>query len=680
MLLAATAIAAPTGLLAQVLAPTATQTPAEPGVPTAQELSRISPSGGYLAARHAAARRDWAAASAYYRNALKSAPRNPELLSRAFLAVLFDGDIDEATRLADRILQLDRNDRTARLVLGVRALKQKQYVVARQHLALSVGGPITDLAAALLSAWTYANPTEQATAVSTIDKLSGADWYAIFKDLHAGMILDLVGNKKEAGRRLEKAYKADSSALRVVEAYGRWASRNAPKGEATKIYESFDKVLARHPLIVSAIDQLKTTTPVPAATTPAGSPLPVLTMLRTGASGDAVKRVQASLGINVDGVFGPPTARAVKEFQRKNGLRADGVVGPLTYAKLKIEQAPAAPAAPVVSAAPKSGSDELPPLVDSPQAGAAEVLYGIGASLGRRGGDDLGLVYLQLALYLMPQHGLTLLSLADIYEGQKNHALAIKIYERVPKDSPLRRNADIQIAVNLDAMEKADEAKQRLEKLIAERPKDLDAIMALGTIQRVRKEFDGCADTYGKGIATLSKSEKSNWVIYYYRGICYERGKKWDKAEVDLKKSLELEPDQPHVLNYLGYSWVDQGVHLEEGMRMIKLAVEKKPDDGYIVDSLGWAFYRIGNFEEATKHLERAVELKPDDPTINDHLGDAYWKIGRQLEARFQWMHARDLKPEPEELTKIDEKLKHGMRDEPTPSADAEKKKRDGGG
>ena len=468
-----------------------------------------------------------------------------------------------------------------------------------------------------------------------------------------------------------------------------------PRAKPSKIYESFDKVLARHPLISSAIDQLKSAqVPVPAASAPAAGPLPALTMLRTGASGDVVKRVQASLGINPDGVFNPVTVRAVKEFQRKNGLKADGIVGPATYAKLKIDAAPAsapaapasapaapaaAPATPVVAAAPK-GSDELPPLVNSIQAGAAEMLYGIGASLGRRGGDD-GLVALQLAIYLAPQHGLTLLSLADLYEAQKNHALAIRVYERIAKDSPLRRNADIQIAVNLDAMEKADEAKQRLEKLIAERPTELEAIMALGTIQRVRKEFDGCADTYGKGIATLAKAEKPHWLIYYYRGICYERGKKWDRAELDLKKSLELEPDQPHVLNYLGYSWVDQGVHLEEGMRMIRLAVEKRPDDGYIVNSLGWAFYRVGNFDEATKHLERAVELKPDDPTINDHLGDAYWKIGRRLEARFQWMHARDLKPEPEELVKIEEKLRHGMHEEPAPSADADKtKKRDGGG
>jgi tetratricopeptide (TPR) repeat protein len=123
------------------------------------------------------------------------------------------------------------------------------------------------------------------------------------------------------------------------------------------------------------------------------------------------------------------------------------------------------------------------------------------------------------------------------------------------------------------------------------------------------------------------------------------------------------------VLNYLGYSWVDQGVNLDEGMRMIKRSVEQRPDDGYIVDSLGWAHYRLGNFEEAVKQLERAVELKPMDPTINDHLGDAYWRVGRLLEAKFQWTHARDLKPEPEELTKIESKLSYGLAEEPSSSA-----------
>ena len=161
-------------------------------------------------------------------------------------------------------------------------------------------------------------------------------------------------------------------------------------------------------------------------------------------------------------------------------------------------------------------------------------------------------------------------------------------------------------------------------------------------------------------------NDKANSVYYYYRGICEERSKQWPKAEADMRKALELQPDQPHVLNYLGYSWIDQGINLDEGMKMIKRAVEQRPDDGYIVDSLGWAYFRIGNYEEAVKNLERAIDLKPEDPTINDHLGDAYWRVGRKLEAKFQWAHARDLKPEPDDLPKIEAKIENGLPDDPS--------------
>jgi tetratricopeptide (TPR) repeat protein len=565
----------------------AAQVPDAPGTtaqaPSAQELNRITPSGSYLAARHAHLQRDSSAASAYYRAALKSDPRNSELLERAFLAVLADGELEEAVKLADRILQLDKNNRIARLVAGVRAIKQKQYAPARQHIAQSVRGPITDLTATLLTAWSMQGAGDVKGAIDTIDRLAGPDWYAIFKDLHAGLILDLAGQKKEAGRRFEKAHKLDSTALRVVDAYGRWASRNGSKEEALKIYEAFDQVLPRHPLITDAME-------------------------------------------------------AVRQGQK------------------------------------------LSPLADTPQAGAAEVLYGLGASLGRRGGEDLGLVYLQLGLSLSPQHPLALLSLADLYEVLKKPQHAIKVYERVPPKSPLRRNAEIQLAVNLDSLDKTDEAKQRLDKLIAARPNDQEAIMALGTILRGRKQFAECGDVYGKAVEQIGQPQKANWLAFYFRGICFERSKQWPKAEADLKKALELFPEEPHVLNYLGYSWVDQGLNLDEGMRMIRRAVEQRPDDGYIVDSLGWAYYRIQNYEDAVKHLERAVELKPEDPTINDHLGDAYWKVGRVLEAQFQWSHARDLKPEPDELPKIEDKLKSGMRDDPAPSAAAEKKNGGNGG
>jgi Flp pilus assembly protein TadD len=245
----------------------------------------------------------------------------------------------------------------------------------------------------------------------------------------------------------------------------------------------------------------------------------------------------------------------------------------------------------------------------------------------------------------------------------KKPALAIKVFERVPATSPLKHNVEIQLAMDLDQLERTDEAKKHLEKVIAVKPEDMEAIIALANIQRERKQYDGCAETYGKAINLLAQPVKSNWTTFYFRGICYERSKQWAKAELDFKKALELYPNEPRVLNYLGYSWIDQGVHLDDGMDMIKKSVEQRPDDGYIVDSLGWAYYRLGNYDEAVKHLEHAVELKPVDPTINDHLGDVYWKVDRMLEAKFQWSHARDLKPEQDELAKIERKLKVGLQD-----------------
>jgi tetratricopeptide (TPR) repeat protein len=551
--------------------------------PTPQDLSHSTASGSYLAARHAGVERDSETAAAYYLNVLKADPRNADLLSRTFLSVLTDGDIDEAGRLADRLIQLDRTDRIARLVIGVRALKQKQYAIARQNFAQSVRGPVTDLTATLLSAWALAGAGDTHAAIDTLDRLAGPDWYAIFKDLHGGLILDVANNKKEAGKRYERAYKADPMALRTVQAYARYLSRNGGKDDALKLYQQFNKAVADHPVVVEEMKEI-------------------------------------------------------------------------------------------------SAGEKLPPLADSPRAGAAEALYGLGASIGRRGGEDLALVYLQLALYLEPTHAMALLSLADLYDSLKKPELAIKIYDRIPASSPLRRNAEIQVASDLDSLDRTDEAKKRLEALIAEHPKDSEAIIALGNILRGRKAFAECAEVYSKAVDNLAVPEKANWVLFYFRGICYERSKQWPKAEADLKKALELFPDQPLVLNYLGYSWVDQGVNLDEGMRMIRRAVEQRPDDGYIVDSLGWANFRIGNYEDAVKDLDRAVELKPDDSTINDHLGDAYWRVGRVLEAHFQWSHAKDLNPDPEDLPKIEQKIKSGLPDDTSSAADAAKAKRAGDG
>jgi tetratricopeptide (TPR) repeat protein len=641
---------------------------AEP--PSPQDLSGLTASGSYLAARHAGRMRDAEAAGAFYRAALARDPKNAELLDRAFLSMVIGGDVESAVDYAGRVVRADKTDRVGRLVLGVDALKQKHYRTARRNLRQSVRGPITDLTAALLSAWSMYGSDDVDGAVATIDKLSGPDWYKIFKDLHAGMILDLGGRSEEAGKRLEQAYKLDSSALRVVQAYGSWLSRNGETDAARKVFADFNKVLPNHPLVMVAIEKLEKAK----ESAEAAPQLPTVKLadgavLSLGSKGEQVTLLQKRLGITETGDFNRDTQAAVKKFQSQHGIAADGIVGAKTVARLNGADAAA-------------DKHALPLLVTTTKEGGAEALYGLGTSLGRRGGEDLGLIYLQLALYLEPKHPLALLSLADLYESIKKPELAIKTYERVPADSPLHRNAAIQMASNLDALDRPEEAQKHLSALIDSDPNDLEAIMALGNVLRAHKKFAECAEAYSKGIETIGQPTKANWVIFYFRGICYERAKQWPKAEADLKEALKLFPEQPHVLNYLGYSWIDQGVHLDEGMAMIKRAVQQRPDDGYIVDSLGWAYYQLGDYEEAVKQLERAIELKPEDPTINDHLGDAYWRVGREREAQFQWQHARDLKPEPEDLVKIEAKLKSGLPDETSSQAKVGEKpeKKDGNG
>ncbi len=533
--------------------------------------------GNYLAAYVAGSARDTEAATVFFRQAIQDDPRNQELLERAFVAFLANGSMPEAIRAAERLTQQDASNNLAQFALSVRSLKAQKYADARARLSKGTRGRQADLTATLLTAWTYAGSKDGKQALATVDRLKNERAFDQFREYHAALIADVVGNPAEAERRFKAAYEGERNTLQVVDAYGRFLAKRGRKDEALKVYKAFDEVAPRHPLVRTAMKALEENKP-------------------------------------------------------------------------------------------------LMPLVTSAQDGAAELLYGLGV-VGNTQGDELtAIIYLRLGLDLKADHPLALVTLGDVYERLKQYDQANEIFARIPQDSPVRASADISIGHNYELMGRGDDAIAHLEKLMKDRPDDVEVVMALGNVQRSRKKFAEAADTYTKAINLIGQPERGHWILYFYRGTSYERSKQWDKAEPDLKKALELVPDglpagKAQVMNYLAYSWVDQNINIEEAFKMLTQAVELAPRDGMIIDSLGWAYYRMGRYEDAVRELEKAVELKPGDATINDHLGDAYWKVGRKLEAKFQWDHAKVSDPEHEELVKILKKIDNGLEEEPKPTA-----------
>ncbi|KLK89811.1 hypothetical protein AA309_29260 [Microvirga vignae] len=525
--------------------------------------------GNFLSAYVAGSARDTEAASLYFREAIQEDPSNQELLERGFVAFLASGSMQEAYRVAERLSARDSSNNLAQFALAVRALKAQKFADARARLAKGARGRQADLTATLLTAWAYAGAKDGKQALATVDKLKSERAFNQFREYHAALIADVVGNAAEAEKRFKAAYEGERNTLQVVDAYGRFLAKRGKKDEAIAVYKAFDELAPRHPIVKAALKALEENKP-------------------------------------------------------------------------------------------------LTPLVTNAQDGAAELLYGLGV-VGNTQGDELtAIIYLQLGLDLKPDHPLALITLGDVYERLKQFEQANTIFDRVPKDSAVRTSADIAIGQNYEQMGRGEDAMAYLDKLMKERPDDVEVVMALGNVQRSRKKFAEAAETYAKAIELVGTPQRGHWILFFYRGTSYERAKQWDKAEADLKKALELVPDglpagRAQVMNYLAYSWVDRNENIDEAFKMLTKAVELAPRDGMIIDSLGWAYYRLGRYEDAVRELEKAVELKAGDPTINDHLGDAYWKIGRKIEAKFQWDHAKNSDPEHEDLVKILRKIDHGL-------------------
>ncbi|VAX02640.1 FIG140336: TPR domain protein [hydrothermal vent metagenome] len=279
--------------------------------------------------------------------------------------------------------------------------------------------------------------------------------------------------------------------------------------------------------------------------------------------------------------------------------------------------------------------------------------------------DDIrmpAITYLRFANFLKDDFYIADYLLGQIFEADKFYDGAMESYGKIPFEHALYFRAKLQMAWVLEKMDRLDEAIEAMSNLSRQFPKEREIIGSLGDINRMNSRFDAAEKAYSRYIEGISVTQERHWSIFYTRGIVREQVKKWDLAEADFLKALELRPDQPQVLNYLAYSWVDMGINIDKAKVMLERAVELRPYDGYIVDSLGWAMYRLGDMPKAVEYLEKAVLLQTDDWAINDHLGDAYWAIGRKNEAKFQWRHALSLKPDEDLIAKIKIKIRDGKK------------------
>jgi len=527
--------------------------------------------GSYLAARVATADNDDLAAVSFLEKSLKLDPDNNQVKQNLFHAYLASGRIEDAVLLSRDIGEKNASDYIVAMVNSVEMIRKRSWAKAIDLLTDTKGSDLDNLISRLISAWANFGNGQTKEALAQIDKITGANWMDVLKDLHRGLIMSASGNDAGAVLVLQKAVANRAAARLLTETY------------------------------IDAID--------------------------------ALARAQQRLG-NLD------AARAIV----KSGLDIF-------------------PNRPALHAMNEALDDGKPAslLISNPQQGVAELFYNLGNAISREGGTPFAQIYLQLAKHLYPDSAPITISLATIFEKQEKPERANSYYEQIADDSPHKRRALLETAINKNTLDDIEGSITILRKLIEDKPSDLIPIMTLGRVLNQRERYREAVAVFDKAIDQIKNPQRLHWDFFYRRAVAYERLKEWDKAEVDFKISLELDPNRATVLNYLGYSWVDKGINLDEGLDMIKKAVKLRPDAGFIVDSLGWAYYKLGRFEEAVVELEKAIQMLPQDPVVNDHLGDAYWKVGRKLEAGFQWQHALDAKPEAEEIIKIKNKLRNGL-------------------
>jgi len=371
---------------------------------------------------------------------------------------------------------------------------------------------------------------------------------------------------------------------------------------------------------------------------------------RVDEAAEAYRDAMAVPGVGARG------ADALGRFLRRTGRREEARA---LYLRLA-ERAPDSPVA--RSGLAEIDSGVMPaPLVSTPAEGAAEALFSLASSLNGENNNDIAVLYFNIAIYLRPDFELARAFLGNRYERIDKYRKAIEVYSGVPQQSPYFRMLEVQTAINLGRIGQPDAAIARMRALTRSETEDTDAWTALGDLLRGVGEYEDAIPAYDLAINQISAGDNRLVELYFARGICYQSLDNWDAAESDFQEALVIDPERADVLNFLGYSWVDQGVNLDQAAILLEKARSLRPLDGYIADSVGWAYYKLGRYHEAAEILEQAVQLAPGASEINDHLGDAYWMVGRKLDARFEWTHALNLDPEPEVRPVIERKLRIGL-------------------
>jgi tetratricopeptide (TPR) repeat protein len=528
--------------------------------------------GTYLAARSAAGQHDMGEASRLYMQSLDSDPDNASIANRAFLYTAAAGNVDEAIRLAKKVVQSEVDDRAARLALAVGDIKHGDYDDARDELSKSAKGAFTTLTVLLVDGWAAQGQGNIDDALKDFDAIPGAGGTAPLSTYHRALALDLAGRDKEADAAYLQTLQTSNLGPRVAEAYGRFLERAGRIDEAKLLYSK---------------------------------------------------------------------------------LQADDSLEPIYSAGLARIAAGTKP-------------DRL---INDTKQGAAEGLFSIAAALNDATSADIAVLYLRMALYLNPDFDMAKIVLADRFESLKKYSDAIAVYRTIDADSYYQPAAAIQIAIDEGRLDQKEKAIADLKAIVAAHPSDMSSWTSLGDAYRANDQDTQAVDAYSHAIALLNPPDKKDWPLYFARAVSEQNLKNNAACEADLQTALKLSPDQPEVLNYLGYSWVDEGRNLPQAVAMLEKARALSPYDGYIVDSVGWAYYRLHRYQDASKTLEAAVLLVPGDSTINEHLGDAYWMAGHKLDARFQWNHALAFATDPATKPEIEKKLQDGLSGAPASGA-----------